>query len=305
MGLLYVDLTGIRVSVTQRCNLNCIYCHREGCASAGDLPLPFFQSLISLCPDHGIVKLKITGGEPLMRKDLAEIVHIGDRWMDEISLTTNGTLLSEERSRSLAHAGLDRINVSLDSFNEELYRKLTGQRKGIERVICNLEKAQRFFYPIKINMVLLKDLNESEVPHMIQFCKDRGYILQLIELQPFDSYRTFNDLFLDLGDMERELGLKAQRVEIRKMQNRKKYFVDGAEIEVVKPMHNSEFCRNCRRIRLTSEGKIKPCLMRNDNLVDGLAAFQTRGLTGLEEALSEGINRRNPFWATISHDRYI
>ena len=239
----------------------------------------------------------------MVRRDLEEIVRIGAKWMDDVSMTTNGTLLSQERSRFLSGAGLCRINVSLDSFNGDLYQKITSSKVRVSKIIENLEKASDFFDPIKINMVLLKDINESEVPEMIRFCKENGYVLQLIELQP-SNYSKIDDLFLDLGDMERELSLKAQKIEIRKMQNRKKYFMDGAEIEVVKPMHNSEFCPNCKRIRITSNGEIKPCLMRNDNHVDGLTAFRLYGLKGLEEALTEGINRRKPFWSSV-YDRCI
>ena len=238
-----------------------------------------------------------------MREDLEEIVRIGAKWMDEVSMTTNGTLLSQEKSRSLSRAGLNRINVSLDSFDGDLYRKITSGKIRVSKIIENLKKASEFFDSIKINMVLLKNVNESEIPDMIRFSKDNGCILQLIELQPLYS-SEFDNLFLDLSEIEEMLSSKATRINVRKMQNRKKYFIDGAEVEVVKPMHNSEFCRNCRRIRVTSDGKIKPCLMRNDNLVDGLTAFQINGLGGLEKALREGINRRKPFWSS-EYDRYI
>jgi cyclic pyranopterin phosphate synthase len=232
-----------------------------------------------------------------MRRDLEAMVRLGAKWMDEVSMTTNGTLMTERRSKALSDAGLNRINVSLDSF--ENYQKITGGEVSV--VVENLKSASRFYDPIKINMVLLKGMNEDELFDMIHFCRENSYILQLIELIPFTP--DLHDLYLDLAPVEEWLSLHAEKIDIRAMHNRKKYFLDGAEIEVVKPMHNSRFCPNCKRIRVTSDGKVKPCLMRNDNLVDGLGAFKREGIGGLERSLREGINRRTPFWSL--DDRHI
>lgn len=272
------EIKSLRFALTNRCTLNCIYCHREGeSREKRDRPEISAELVIGIARvasmHFNIRKVKFSGGEPLMRSDLVEIVQGIRPFEDEISLTTNGLFLSEHAAE-LAEAGLDRVNVSLDSLREARYDFITRSKKNLARVIEGIYTAlDAGLTPIKLNMVLLKGVNEDEIPDMVRFvqaCNRRGggpsAILQLIELIP-----SFNPSMLiykaDLGEIERELGSKASRIQTRELHRRRKYVVDGAEVEVVHPLDNTEFCANCSRLRITSDGKIKTCLLRNDNLV--------------------------------------
>ena len=213
--------------------------------------------------DLGVRSLKLTGGEPLLRRDLADLIMQMPQDLN-ISLTTNGIFLAEQ-AKSLAEAGLDRVNVSLDSLNSETYRAITGGREGdLEKVLAGIDAAKEAgLEPIKLNVVVLKK-NEAEIPDLIECSRQKGLILQLIELLDMRGLGISGDM----ETIEQSLQAKADRVRTREMHRRKKYFLDGAEVELVRPMDNTEFCANCTRLRVTSDGKIKPCLLRNDNLIE-------------------------------------
>jgi len=237
--------------------------------------------------DLGVRKVKFTGGEPLIRKDLEEIISLIPQSL-ETSLTTNGILLAE-RAESLARAGLDRVIVSLDSLQPGRYSDITRGRPGdLERVIAGIDAAKEAgLLPIKLNFVVLKR-NEAEVPEMIEFCRQRGLILQLIELLDLQGIGISGDI----EGIEQSLAAKADAIRIRQMHLRKKYFLDGAEVEVVRPMDNTEFCAHCTRLRITSDGKIKPCLLRSDNLV----AIDSPEPERIKELLREANARREPYF---------
>jgi cyclic pyranopterin phosphate synthase len=208
-------------------------------------------------PQLGVRSLKFTGGEPLLRRDLAGLIAQMPQNLD-ISLTTNGIFLAEQ-------AGLDRVNVSLDSLRPQTYRAITGGREGdLEKVLVGIDAALAAgLAPIKLNVVVLKE-NEAEISDLIDFWREKGLILQPIELLDL----RHQGLSGNIDAIERRLAARADSVRTREMHRRKKYFLDGAEVEVVRPMDNTEFCANCTRLRVTSDGKIKPCLLRSDNLVE-------------------------------------
>ena len=267
-------VTGLRIAITSRCNMSCLYCHHEGeelGEGSREMSAEEIAKVICAGADLGVKRVKFTGGEPLLRTDLESILARLPEGLD-ISLTTNGTLLAE-RAKSLAEAGLGRVNVSLDSLRPRVYSRITGgTEEELRRVLLGIDAAiEAGLVPVKVNMVVLKD-NEDEVWDMVEFARDRGVILQLIELLD-PSGRGIGG---DISGIERELERRAERMATRGLHRRRKYFLDGAEVEVVRPMDNTEFCANCNRIRVTSDGKLKPCLLRNDNLVD-------LGSAGLEE----------------------
>jgi len=289
-------LTGLRISVTERCNLNCFYCHREGCPSGShEMGAAEIGEIVGLAKEFGVRKIKLTGGEPLLRDDIIEVVTaVTARGAKEVSMTTNGTLLAGVAGE-LAEAGLDRVNVSLDTLDEATYERITG--KGLLReVFEGIDAAiDAGLTPVKINMVLLKGVNEGEVERMVAFASGRGVILQLIELLPLsgglEAYRC------GLDEIEDTLRARAVAVRTRLlMQARKRYVLPGGEVEVVRPMHNSEFCAHCSRLRLTPDGYLKPCLMCNDNLVNVLSPLRTGKLDGAREAFREAIARREPYF---------
>jgi len=281
-------VTGLRIALTPRCNLSCVYCHHEGEAMPnGEISNEMVVSVAHAAAALGIRSLKFTGGEPLMRCGLAALISQMPQDLD-ISLTTNGIFLAEQAG-PLAEAGLDRVNVSLDSLKPEIYRSITGGREGdLEKVLAGIDAARAAgLAPIKLNVVVLKE-NEAEIPDLIDFCREKGLILQLIELLDL----RHQGLSGDIDAIERQLAVRAERVRTREMHRRKKYFLDGAEVEVVRPMDNTEFCANCTRLRVTSDGKIKPCLLRSDNLVE-IGTCDCEKIMGL---LQEANTKREPYF---------
>lgn len=295
-------VTGIRISVTQRCNLNCIYCHREGETRVtswfSEMSPDEIERIVRIAVSLGISKVKITGGEPLIRKDILEIVErvASVRGVKDLSMTTNGVFLEKYADR-LSDAGLMRVNVSLDTLDPAKYKMITGH-DSLERVKRGIRKARDAgLYPIKVNMVLLRGINEDEVWRMIEFCREVGAILQLIELVPLGT-PNFDKYHVDLERFEQDLAMMSEKIVPRKLHHRMKYFLHGGgEVEVVRPFHNSVFCANCTRIRVTSDGKLKPCLMRNDNLVDILTPMR-RGASDeeLKRLFLKAISLREPFY---------
>jgi cyclic pyranopterin phosphate synthase len=224
----------------------------------------------------GMSKVKLTGGEPLIRKDIAEIVKgiATISGLEDLSMTTNGIMLAGLAEELYAN-GLKRVNINFPTLNSEVYNKLTG---GILKdVLEGIKAAVKVgFFPVKLNMLVLKGVNENEVLEMIEFTRETGAVLQLIELEPLNispNYYVTNHKPLD--DYENMLRQKAVKIETRRyMQNRHVYHLPDATVEVVHPTENTEFCMHCTRLRLTSDGKLKPCLMRNDNLVDVLTPMR-------------------------------
>jgi len=294
-------LESIRISVTQRCNLSCFYCHREGedPSKRDEMTPEEIQKIVAVAASFGLGEVKITGGEPLIRRDILDIVtKIHETpGIKEVSMTTNGILLSEY-AYSLRKAGLARVNISLDTLKAEKYKQITGV-DALGSVISGIEKARDAgLHPVKVNMVLLKGLNEHEVPEMIDFARKNGVILQIIELESPNENEFYERYHASLDAVERLLEGMAESITVRRMHHRKKYHLrGGGEVEVVKPMHNTEFCRHCNRIRVTSEGKLKPCLFRNDNLIDMLGPIR-RGEPEetLKKLFLEAVKRREPYF---------
>ena len=282
-------VTGLRLAVTPRCNLACLYCHHEGEVGSPHrvISADEIAKVISAGADLGIRKVKLTGGEPLLRDDLESILLRLPEGV-EVSLTTNGILLAE-RAESLAAAGLARVNVSLDSLRPAVFSGITGgtaadHRRVLEGIDAALGAG---LLPVKVNFVVLKE-NEGEVWKMVDFARDRSVVLQLIELldQPGRGVGG------DLSGIEAALEARAEDVVTRDMQRRRKYFISGAEVEVVRPMDNTEFCAHCNRLRVTSDGKLKPCLLRNDNLVDLAGA----DLEEMKRRIERAVLLRSPYF---------
>jgi len=292
--------TNLRISVTQKCNLTCPYCHREGQASAStemsvEEILRITQTALSL----GVSRVKLTGGEPLLRPDIVQIVKgiAKLRGLRELSMTTNGTLLSP-LAKELHQNGLARVNVNIPTLDSEVYRKLTG---GNLMNAMNGVKAAVYsgLYPVKLNMLVLRGINEKEVPRMIEFARRSEAILQIIELEPVNVNSSYYSLYHQpLDSVEVELQKRAVQIETRRdMQNRRVYFLPGAKVEVIRPIENTEFCSRCTRIRVTSDGKLKPCLMRNDNLVDLLTPLRNGANNeALAQIFVEAVKRREPYY---------
>jgi len=296
-------VTSVRISLTQRCNLACVYCHREGEEEAGEeMTVEEIGRIVEAAASLGISKVKLTGGEPLLREDILDIVSTisSTPGVEEVSMTTNGVLL-RDMAVELREAGLVRVNVGLPSLREDAYRRICG--RGSPDVVVEGVKAavESGLNPVKVNMVVLKGLNESEVWEMLRFTSTVGAVLQLIELEYVPGSvdpGVYRELHAPMEPIEEELGRRALEVYVRgDMHNRRRYKLPEGEVEVVKPMHNREFCMHCRRIRVTSDGKLKPCLMRNDNLVDLLGPLRSgAGLGELRRLFKKAISLREPYF---------
>lgn len=292
-------VTGLRISITDRCNLSCMYCHNEGAECCNDSPTKYEMSPELICgivreaAKFGIRKVKFSGGEPLFRKDFEDILSCLPP-LQEISATTNGILL-EKRAKTLKAAGLDRVNISLDTLIPEKYEALTGSPAyTLQEVIKGIDSAvEAGLVPVKLNMVLLKGINDNEIDSMMEFVRQyRGkVILQLIELMNIDP--KLSKYMIDSEALERSLAEKASEVRVRSLHHRKKYIINGVEVEFVRPMDNSEFCAYCSRLRVTADGKFKPCLLVNDNLVD---IREARSPEEIEKLLRLAVSRRKPYY---------
>ncbi len=298
-------ISNVRIAVTSACDLRCIYCHREGEGENGctrdDRPSQMskeeISELISVFAELGIKTIKITGGEPLLRPDLLDIIrsippHI------ESSLTTNGTHLAK-LAKDLKAAGLSRVNVSLDTMNRETYKKITGKDR-LKDVLDGIDAALAAgLTPVKLNMVILKGMNDHEIDDFLAYVRARGehLILQIIELMDLNGWTDDMDPAVHgnpemVAGLEEKFAKNSSQVTTRHMHHRRKYLVDGALVEVVRPMHNPEFCANCNRLRVTSDGLLKPCLLRTGNEVS------IRGLHGdeLKAAIGAAVKNRSPYF---------
>jgi len=298
------QVKSLRLSITQRCDLACAHCHREGQAPSADEMTPDeILKLVEIGSSLGIRKVKITGGEPLMRPDVTSIVAGISPLLKEVSLTTNGLRLSD-LAGPLKSAGLSRVNVSLHSLVPERYASFCGVDatgsvvRGIEAAISS------DLNPVKVNMVVFKGENEDEIHPMMEFCARVGATLQLIEYEA-DRERSngcaFSRRYYPLRDLEDSLAKDALSVSVNELHRRRRYDVraDGGivTVEVVRPMHNTEFCSNCTRIRMSSNGLLKPCLLDSSGAVDVLKPLRSGASDDEIKALFvKAIGNRRPYW---------
>ncbi|MCE4628304.1 MAG: GTP 3',8-cyclase MoaA [Desulfurococcales archaeon] len=264
-------LTNLRLVVTDECNYRCIFCHMEGEPVEGPrrpgrgepLLLPADYGIIAAAASMiGVDKFKITGGEPLIRGDIIEIIDSirSEARQAEISLTTNGFFLERLATR-LAEAGLARANISIHSLRESRYRFITSV-PGLRRALQGLRAAIDAGIRVKINMVVLAGVNDDEILEMAEFAREAGAVLQLIELHPVGlGAKFFKKYFYPLSRVEKMLLEMGARKTLRELHNRPIYELpSGAIIEIVRPYNNPFFCAGCTRVRIGPYGDILPCI---------------------------------------------
>jgi len=292
----------LRISVTQACNYSCPYCHREGEwyeHRQREMKPDEIEAIVRVAVKMGVSKVKLTGGEPLLRKDITDIVArlSGIPGLKDLSLVTNGYFLAD-MAYDLKDAGLDRVNVSLNTVNPEKYKAITGV-DALKRVKEGIEKAlDAGLKPLKINYVYLKGFTENCFWPLAEYASKVGVsVLRVIEyhepppLSP--NYRRFH---ADLAPLIKEIERIGVMYATRRLQNRPLYLLPGGlVVEIVKPMFNPNFCAACTKLRLTSDGWFKPCLFKSNGLVDALSALKS-GENSVEKALIKATLRREPFF---------
>ena len=295
----------LRIQVNTVCNFGCFFCHMEGTGVHSETMTPDeIERIVITAKKWGVNKIKFTGGEPTLRPDILEIIRRTRKHISgNISMTTNGIML-KRMSKELKEAGLDRVNISLHSIERERFQFITGT-DAIDQVMEGIREARKAgFHPIKINFVVLKDVNEHQIPLMMDLSARENFILQLIEFETtreMEHSEEFMKYHVRLEPIEDKVKKMAERVELNELHRRPRYHVplDAGEavVEFVKPMRNSEFCNNCTRLRVTSTGFLKPCLMRGDNYDNILSHIRKgEGDNVLDEVFLKSVNRREPYW---------
>ncbi len=287
----------VRLSVTDKCNLRCFYCLPEGFKGFEEpahwLRFDEIERVIGAFAGLGVSRVRITGGEPLVRKDLPQLVGqlAGLPGVDDLSLSTNATLL-ERHAQSLQRAGVSRINVSLDTLRPERFREITGGR--LAPVLDGLMAAKvAGFAPIKLNMLALRGINDDEFEDMVEFCIEHGFTLRLIETMPVGSTgRQASEHYLDLQVVKQRL---AQRFDLvpgfmpgggpaRYVQ------VRGTDLRIgfITPI-SQHFCATCNRVRLAVDGTLYLCLGQDHKYE--LRPLLRQGISdaGLQEVIMEAL----------------
>ena len=267
----------LRVSVTDRCDLRCVYCMHEKMTFLPKKEVLTLEEIERLCDnfiDLGINKIRLTGGEPLVRKDLIKLIeklNIKKKYtnLKEITLTTNGTLL-DIFAKDLKKNGIDRINVSLDTIDEKMYKKIT-RFGNLKNVIKGINEAKKNNIKIKINVVAIKDFNEKELHTMIEWANQIKVDLTFIEVMPMSETGSERYLqFLPLDKVYEKLNSKYNFYKIDKNTGGPSVYYRSNKLSIdvgfITPLTNN-FCESCNRIRITSTGKLFMCLGQN-NFVD-------------------------------------
>jgi cyclic pyranopterin phosphate synthase len=268
------SVTYLRVSVTDRCDFRCAYCMSEDMTFLPKRDLLTLEELDRMCSvfvEKGVRKLRITGGEPLVRRDIMTLFrslsrHLASGALDELTVTTNGSQLARYASE-LAACGVRRINVSLDTLDPQKFRAIT--RWGdFDKVVAGLDAAQAAGLKVKINAVALKGVNEDEIPALLEWAHGRGMGLTLIEVMPLGEIETQRaDQYLPLSIVRARLMDRYTLVDSPERTGGPARYVRVAEtggtLGFITPMtHN--FCESCNRVRLTCTGRLYMCLGQED-----------------------------------------
>ena len=295
-------ITYLRVSVTDRCDFRCFYCMSEDMNFLPKRDLLTLEELDRLCTvfvERGVRKLRLTGGEPLVRRNIMTLFaglsrHLESGALDELTLTTNGSQLARY-AHELAGHGVKRVNVSLDTLDPEKFRRIT--RWGdFAKVMEGIDAAQAAGLRVKINAVALKDLNETEIEALIEWAHGRGMDLTLIEVMPLGEIETKRaDQYLPLSlvrarlmdrytleDLPESTGGPARYVRVKET---------GGKLGFITPLtHN--FCESCNRVRLTCTGKLYMCLGQEDAADLRTPLRLSEANDAVEQAIEEAISRK-------------
>jgi cyclic pyranopterin phosphate synthase len=293
------SITYLRVSVTDRCDFRCFYCMPESMDFLPRADLLSFEELDQVCTrfvERGVTKLRLTGGEPLVRRGILDFIkhfsrHLETGALKELTLTTNGSQLAKH-ALDLKACGIERINVSLDTLDAAKFSEIT-RRGRIEDVLAGLDAAQKAGLKVKINTVALKQFNESELSAMVKWCGERGFDLTLIETMPLgDIGGDRTDHYLNLDAVRTELSHDWTLTPSTHNTNGPSRYVDvkktGQRIGFITPL-SEHFCDSCNRMRLTCTGTLYMCLGQ-DSSVDLRGALRgDASLNSLNAAMDQAL----------------
>ncbi len=269
-------IKSMRISITDKCNFRCTYCMpAEGLPWLKKAEILSYEEIVHVARvaiSLGIEQIRLTGGEPLVRRDVPELIRQlrAIDGLHSLSLTTNGILLKQQ-SKALAEAGLTRINVSLDSLMREKFAQLT-RRDQLDRVLEGLEEVEKYptIHPIKINAVAIRGYSEAEVLDFVRFARNKAYVMRWIEFMPLDADQAWRkEDILTGGEMkaiiEAEYGPLVQITSGDPSETARRYtFSDGiGEVGFINPV-SEPFCSTCDRIRITADGQLRTCLFATD-----------------------------------------
>ena len=264
-------ITDLRIAITDHCNYKCVYC-RTGNDGAiyGDLPFSDYLRMARILAGLGIQKIRLTGGEPLLRKGIVDFVRDLSRLRTpdgaplELALTTNGHLLAD-LAQPLKDAGLHRVTVSMDAVDPDRFARITRVRNGYESVLAGIRAAKRAgLEPVKVNCVLLRGFNEDQIIPFGMFAREEAVVLRFIEFMPLEEDRVWSpNVVVPLNEILDRMAEYRPLIEIphaRSETARRYRFDDGlGEIGIIAPVSHP-FCGHCSRLRITSDGKIRTCL---------------------------------------------
>lgn len=284
----------MRISITDRCNLRCRYCMPEGIEQVPMSDILTYEEIIRVCraaARAGIRKLKITGGEPLVRLGCPELIGKLKKitGIEQVTMTTNGVLLAELLPELLDNR-LDAVNISLDTMDRDIYQQITG-RDELPQVMEGIKKAIESGIPVKANAVLQKGINEKEWKGLAELTKESSMDVRFIEMMPIGygkEYQTIynEDILAKLKEREPEL---YEDISVHGNGPAVYYRIPGAKgsIGFISAMHG-KFCGNCNRLRLTSMGKLKPCLCFGDS-IDLREILRESGGESVDELLYQAV----------------
>lgn len=301
-------LDDLRISVIDRCNFRCTFCmpadrDYEFLRRSEILSFEEITRVARLFAELGVRKIRLTGGEPLLRREIEKLVAMLSQidGIEDLAMTTNGLLLPK-KADSLAAAGLDRVTVSLESLDDEIFGRINGRGVAVSSVVAGLEAAQSAgLDPIKVNVVVMKGVNDHELVDLAAFCKQRGWVARFIE---FMDVGTLNEWRLDRVVTAREIVERiaavfpVEPVERRRASDvaeRYRYLDDGVELGIIASI-TQPFCGDCSRARLSSEGQLYTCLFA----AEGLDLKQALRTGVADDELAAMIRRR---WS-VRDDRY-
>jgi cyclic pyranopterin phosphate synthase len=272
------QMTYLRISVTDRCNLRCVYCMpTEGVEWQTHESILRYEEIVQIvrqAADFGITEIRLTGGEPLVRKDLASLIELISSipGIEDISLTTNGILLPDQVER-LTRAGLTRINVSLDTLNPEKFARITRGGR-LERVLEGLHSAQALgLAPIKLNTVAMRGINDDELIQLAQLSLQQPWHVRFIEIMPVKNQASWGpgfpnpeETYLPIHEINQILSPLGLQPVVNGIGSgpAREFQIPGAKgrIGFISPL-GEQFCKNCNRLRLTADGHLRPCLLHD------------------------------------------